>query len=203
MIDLFRYFSKLGNIFLFLSMLAFFVTHAQAEDFKDSIFNPGSLKATDSVSRIKVGDVAPDFTLPDLEGGKVTLSSFRGKKNVVLSFVPAAWTPVCSQQWPGYNIVKDLFEAHDATLIGITVDNIPTLHAWTRQMGGLWFHVASDFWPHGQVASKYGLLRTDGVTERATIIIDKNGLVRFIDVHDINSIPRLENLVKELNRLPK
>jgi peroxiredoxin (alkyl hydroperoxide reductase subunit C) len=45
-----------------------------------------------------------------------------------------------------------MFEENDAILLGITVDNIPTLHAWTRQMGKLWFEVLSDFWPHGSVA---------------------------------------------------
>ncbi len=173
------------------------------EDLKDNIYNPGIMKSTESVPLVKVGDVAPDFSLPDLKGGKVSLSEFKGKKNVVLSFVPAAWTPVCSQQWPGYNLVKEIFEENNATLIGISVDNIPTLHAWTRQMGNLWFHVASDFWPHGAVAKKYGILRSEGITERATIIVDKNGIVRYVDVHDINSIPRLENLVKELAKLPR
>ena len=87
-----------------------------------------------------------------ITGQKVTVSQYRGKKNVVISFVPAAWTPVCSDQWPGYNIVKDLFDKNDAVLLGITVDNIPTLYAWTNQMGKLWFPVLSDFYPHGKVA---------------------------------------------------
>ena len=92
---------------------------------------------------------------------------------MVISFVPAAWTPVCSDQWPGYNIAKDVFDSHDAVLLGITVDNIPTLFAWTRQMGDLWFPVLSDFWPHGRVADSYGVLRGDGVSERALFVIDK------------------------------
>ena len=116
-------------------------------------------------------------TLPclQLQGKKVTLSQFKGKKNVVLSFVPAAWTPVCSDQWPGYVFAKKLFEEQDAIVLGITVDNVPTLHAWTRQMGELWFPVLSDFWPHGAVADTYGVLRSDGTTERALLIIDKKG----------------------------
>ncbi|MDD3471227.1 MAG: peroxiredoxin [Syntrophaceae bacterium] len=194
--------SKIIN-FLFVLLLSFQVSSAQSEDLKDSLYHPGILKSTDSSLLIKVGDAAPDFSLPDLKGGKVSLGDFKGKQNVVLSFVPAAWTPVCSQQWPGYNLVKDIFDENNATLIGITVDNIPTLHAWTRQMGNLWFHVASDFWPHGEVARKYGILRSDGVSERATVLIDKNGVVSYVEVHDINAIPRLEDLVKELSKLPK
>ena len=119
----------------------------------------------------------------------------------MISFVPAAWTPVCSDQWPGYNIVKDLFDQHDAVLLGITVDNIPTLFSWTNQMGKLWFPVLSDFWPHGQTAKKYGVMRTDGVAERALFVIDKKGIIRYIDVHNINERPPLEALAKELEKL--
>ncbi len=154
-----------------------------------------------SAPKLKVGDTAPDFSLPDLSGNKVSLGSYRGRKNVVISFVPAAWTPVCSQQWPGYNIAKDLFDKYDAELIGISVDNVPTLAAWTGQMGEIWFPVLSDFWPHGKVAALYGVLREDGVSERALFVIDKGGVIRYVDVHDINALPKLEDLATELEKL--
>ncbi|HPG70542.1 MAG TPA: peroxiredoxin [Syntrophales bacterium] len=174
-------------------------THSEA--YKDNIYSTGGLKPVDSVLKVKVGDRAPDFTLPSIAGQMVALGQYRGKKNVVLSFVPAAWTPVCSDQWPGYNIVKDLFDASDAILLGITVDNIPTLYAWTNQMGHLWFPVLSDFYPHGKVAEAYGVLRSDGTAERALFVIDKKGGIRWIDVHDINKRPPLESLVRELGKL--
>jgi len=181
----------------------FSAAYGKSEGFGGGIYDPGKLKPTDSGSIVKKGDKAPDFILPSISGNKVTLSEFRGKKNVVLSFVPAAWTPVCSQQWPGYNIAKDIFDKSDAVLIGISVDNIPTLYAWTKQMGELWFPVVSDFWPHGAVAKTYGVLRDDGTTERALFIIDKQGIIRYIDVHDINTMPKLEDLAKELEKLQK
>jgi peroxiredoxin (alkyl hydroperoxide reductase subunit C) len=163
----------------------------------------GILKPRDSQLKVRVGDPAPDFTLPALSGEKITLSRYKGGKNVVLSFIPAAWTPVCSDQWPGYNIIKELFEKHQAVLLGITVDNLPTLFAWTNQMGTLWFPVLSDFWPHGQVADRYGVLRSDGTAERTLVVIDKKGIIRYIDVHDINKRPRLETLVQELEKLER
>ena len=182
-------------------------THGQSPDFKENIFQVGKLKPTDSRLKVMVGDRSPEFTLPAVRGDKVTLSQYRGKKNVVISFVPAAWTPVCSVQWPGYNIAKEFFDQNNAVLLGITVDNIPTLYAWTKQMcmggGNLWFPVLSDFYPHGAVANKFGVLRSDGVSERALFIIDKKGVIRFIDVHDINKRPRLEVLVKEMQKLNK
>jgi peroxiredoxin (alkyl hydroperoxide reductase subunit C) len=175
-----------------------------AQTLKDMIYDPGVLKPIDSTLKVKVGQPAPDFTLPSVGGEKIRLSHFRGKKNVVISFVPAAFTPVCSDQWPGYNMARDLFEQHEAVLLGITVDNIPTLFAWTRQMGPeLWFPVLSDFWPHGAVASKYGLLRSDGVSERALIFIDKKGVIREILVSDINKRPDLEQCAISLEKLDK
>jgi peroxiredoxin (alkyl hydroperoxide reductase subunit C) len=171
--------------------------------YKDNIFNPGQLKPIDSKLKVSVGEPAPDFTLPAVAGKDITLSQFQGVKNVVISFVPAAWTPVCSDQWPGYNIVKEMFDQNDAVLLGITVDNIPTLYAWTKQMGKLWFPVLSDFWPHGAVADRYGVLRSDGVSERALIFIDKKGIIRDIQVNDINKRPDLESCAINLEKMNK
>ncbi len=190
----------LGVLSAFISVqMAFAISDA----YKGNIYQMGALKPVDSVLKVKIGQPAPDFTLPSVSGEKISLSQYRGKKNVVLSFVPAAWTPVCSDQWPGYNIAKDIFTQNDAILLGITVDNIPTLFAWTNQMGQLWFPVLSDFWPHGGVAKKYGVLRSNGVSERALFVIDKNGIIRYIDVHDINKRPPLEDLAAALEKLKK
>ena len=175
--------------------------YSQTDILKDNIYNPGNLKPVDSTLKVKVGQKAPDFTLPSLSGERISLSRFKCKKHVVLSFVPAAWTPVCSDQWPGYNIVQDIFEQYDAILLGITVDNIPTLFAWTNQMGDLWFPVLSDFWPHGKLADSYGFLRSDGVSERAIFVIDKSGILRYAHVSDINKRPRLEDIIHALEEI--
>ena len=182
-------------------LVAISTAHARSEAFKENIYNPGQLKPVDSVVKVKPGDMAPDFSLEAVSGEMVNLSDYRGKKNVMISFVPAAWTPVCSDQWPGYNIARPFFEKYDAVLLGITVDNIPTLFAWTRQMGELWFPVLSDFWPHGAVASDYGVLRSDGTTERALIFIDKTGRVSSVFVGDINVRPKLEVVVEGLKAM--
>jgi peroxiredoxin (alkyl hydroperoxide reductase subunit C) len=198
---------RLANLILIAGILSVFVSvpmaFAISDAYKGNIYQTGTLKPIDSVLKVKEGVQAPNFSLPSVSGEKVSLSQFRGKKNVVLSFVPAAWTPVCSDQWPGYNIAKDIFNQYDAILLGITVDNIPTLFAWTNQMGQLWFPVLSDFWPHGAVAKKYGVLRSSGVSERALFVIDKKGMIRYIDVHDINKRPPLEDLAAALEKLIK
>jgi peroxiredoxin len=183
-------------------LLSIFVpAHAQEDFFYQSLYDLGQLKPNDSILKVKAGQEAPDFTLPSVSGKKISLKDYRGKKNVVLSFVPAAWTPVCSHQWPGYIIAKETFDESDTVLLGITVDNLPTLFAWTRQMGQVWFEVLSDFWPHGAVADAYGVLRSDGVTERALFFIDKNGIINAIAVMDINQKPDMKNCAAELEKL--
>jgi peroxiredoxin len=195
-----------GSLFLSLGLLFTAMLVPAAGDCQGSvppelIFTPGVLKSVDSTLRVAVGDKAPSFDLPAIDGSRVSLAQYAGKKNVLLSFVPAAWTPVCSGQWPGYNLAHALFEKHDTVLVGISVDNLPTLHAWVKEMGGLWFPVVSDFWPHGALAQAYGILRPQGVTERALVLIDKQGVIRYIDVHDINTRPDLGVLAAELDRL--
>ncbi|TVM32298.1 peroxiredoxin [Oceanidesulfovibrio marinus] len=167
----------------------------------DELYQVGHLPPTDSELKVKVGDMAPDFTLPSIQGEDVTLSDYRGKKNVVLSFVPAAFTPVCSDQWPGYCLAEPLFKKQDAMLLGISEDNIPSLYAWTSEMPNLWFPVLSDFWPHGEVAKKYGILRSSGMAERALFVIDKQGVIRYIEIHDINTRPDLGKLMNALEEV--
>jgi peroxiredoxin len=198
-----KHFTQLSAVLLVI--LLFFCTSTMVfpQVSKKDIYDLGRLKPIDSVLKVKVGEPAPDFVLPSVSGKKISLSQFFGEKNVVLSFVPAAFTPVCSQQFPGYSIVKDVFNETDTVLLGITVDNIPTLHAWTRQMGTVWFHVLSDFWPHGAVAKKYGVFRSDGYTERAVFIVDKEGIIRFIQVSDINKKPDPKVCALELKKLGK
>jgi peroxiredoxin (alkyl hydroperoxide reductase subunit C) len=194
---------KCFKIILLLITMAVMGNYAfgLSEAFKSNIYNPGQLKPVDSTLKLNVGEKVPDFTLPSVSREVISLNQFKGKKHVVISFVPAAWTPVCSDQWPGYNIVKEIFDQHNAILLGITVDNIPTLFAWTKQMGKLWFPVLSDFWPHGKVADMFGVLRSDGVSERALFVIDKEGILRYAHVSDINIRPDLQDLVKELEKL--
>jgi peroxiredoxin (alkyl hydroperoxide reductase subunit C) len=194
-------FCAAGLGILFTSLPAHRAVSATSELFEGRLYETEKQKPVDSEAGLKVGDPAPDFTLPSLSGEQKSLAQFLGVKNVVISFVPAAWTPVCSEQWPGYNVVKDLFEQNDATLLGISVDSVPTLYSWTEHMGGVWFSVLSDFWPHGQVAQKYGVLRTNGTSERALFVVDKQGIIRYIDIHDINERPKLETLIHELEKL--
>jgi len=89
----------------------------------------------------------------------------------------------------------------NAQVLGISVDHIPCLQAWAESLEGITYPLLSDFWPHGEVAEKYGVLRSDGKSERAIFIIDKEGVIQYIDIHDIDDQPDNEVLFAELERI--
>jgi peroxiredoxin len=119
---------------------------------------------------------APDFTLPDAEGKPVSLSNFRGK-NVVLAFYPSDWSPVCTSQLSLYQETLDDIRSQSAEVIGVSVDGRWSHKAWAEQHH-ITFPLLSDQWPHGAVAQQYGVLRQEGVSERALFFIDKDGVIR-------------------------
>jgi peroxiredoxin len=91
----------------------------------------------------------------------------------------------------------------DAQVLGISVDSTDTNNAWAKSLGVNWVLLLSDFWPHGEVAQQYGVLRPQGFTERATFIVDKDGVIRYAHVYDINELPDNEPLfevLEEINR---
>jgi glutaredoxin len=94
-----------------------------------------------------------------------------------------------------------LFEGMNVQVLGISVDHIPCLKAWAESLGGITYPLLSDFWPHGAVAMKYGVLRSEGYTERAIFIIDPAGVIRYIDIHDIDDQPSNEVLFEELAKI--
>ena len=93
------------------------------------------------------------------------------------------------------------FEGCDAQVVGISIDSTYANRAWAHQLGGLSYPLLSDFYPHGHVAEAYGVLRPQGMAERAIFVIDKSGTVRYIDVHEISEPPDEEQILGELRKL--
>lgn len=85
--------------------------------------------------------------------------------------------------------------------MGISIDTKPSSAKWVESLGGLNYPVLSDFWPHGEVSKKYGVLRPEGFSERAIFIVDKDGVIRYIDVHDIAEQPDEEQIFDELRKI--
>jgi len=86
-------------------------------------------------------------------------------------------------------------------ILGISVDHVPCLTAWADSLGSIHYPLLSDFWPHGLVASQYGVMRVEGHSERAIFIIDKDGIIQYIDIHDIGDQPDNDVLFAELARI--
>ncbi|MBV9450951.1 MAG: peroxiredoxin [Streptosporangiaceae bacterium] len=134
---------------------------------------------------VEVGEQAPDFELTDQHGTPVRLSSFRGSKNVVLVFYPLAFSGVCTGELCAMRDDFPEVSRDDVELLTVSVDSTFVLRTWSEQQG-FSFGLLSDFWPHGAVASAYGVFDADrGVAVRGTFVIDKSGIVRWKVVHPI------------------
>ena len=126
---------------------------------------------------ITVGDEAPDFTLKDHAGNDVTLSSFRGKHNVVLVFYPFTFSGICTGELCELRDDPSAFAGADAQVIALSCNARHAQAQWVEQEGFA-FPVLSDFWPHGEVAKAYGVFNDElGCANRATFVIDKAGKV--------------------------
>ena len=86
-------------------------------------------------------------------------------------------------------------------VLGISVDSTDCLRAWADSLGGITYPLLSDFWPHGRVAECYGVLRPVGSSERAIFVIDKQGIIRYVDVHDVKQQPDNDLLFRVLAEL--
>jgi peroxiredoxin len=93
------------------------------------------------------------------------------------------------------------FEKLNAQVLGISVDHVPCLKAWAKSLGGISFPLLSDFGPLAAVAKKYGVKRKEGFSERAIFVLDKFGIIRYIDIHDIKDRPKNKILFAELNKV--
>ena len=154
-----------------------------------------------STRTLKVGDIAPDFTLPSHNEGRLNLQWYRGRKNVVLAFYPGDWTPVCTAQIPEYHTLLGRFAEMQTQVLGISVDSVPCHVAWAKSIGGLSFPLMSDYFPHGEIARLYGVLSERGFAERVVLLVDKSGVIRYIDNVDLAKIPSTDRLFEELAKL--
>ncbi len=150
---------------------------------------------------LKVGDTAPDFTLKTAEKNDWHLADLRGKKNVVLAFVPFAFSGTCSAQLPSYEADLSRFKDFDAEVVSISMDSTYALDAWEKSMHTS-FPLLSDFYPQGKVVDLYGVRHPVGMAERALFVIDKEGIIRYIEIqHSPGEMPDNEDLFEALRKL--
>jgi mycoredoxin-dependent peroxiredoxin len=140
---------------------------------------------------VEVGQQAPDFELKDQHGTPVRLSSFRGKKNVVLVFYPLAFSGVCTGELTAMRDEFPEVTRDDVELLTVSVDSGYALRAWS-DAEHFEFSLLSDFWPHGDVARSYGVFDDNrGIATRGTFIIDTDGVVRW---KVVNPVPQARDI---------
>ena len=134
---------------------------------------------------LKPGDTAPDFTLPSTVGEKVTLSDYKGKKNVILLFYPLDFSPVCSVETKQCAEMLPTKGSADVEVLGISVDSLWAHKAFAAQQG-IQYPLLADFHPKGAVSEKYGVYLADkGLSARTAFIIGKDGKIKDVVASDI------------------
>ena len=154
-----------------------------------------------AAAKVGVGKKAKDFTLRDQNANEFQLTKFRGKR-VLLSFHPLAWTGICARQMKSLERNKAKFDALNTVAVGLSVDSVPCKEAWAKSLKIKKTRLLADFWPHGGVAKKYGILRDkNGISERANIIVDERGKIAFFKVYPIKQLPKIGEILKALKNL--
>ena len=132
---------------------------------------------------IQVGEQAPDFTLRDQNNEEFTLSSYRGSKAVLIVFYPLAFTGICTGELCAVRDDIQAFENEDVLTVSISVDSVYS-HKIFAEREGYEFPLLADFWPHGEVAQRYGVFNeVAGIANRGTFLVDKDGIVRFAEMN--------------------
>ncbi len=132
---------------------------------------------------IQVGEQAPEFTLRDQNNQEVTLSSFRGRKAVLVIFYPLAFTGICTGELCAVRDDLASFQNDDVQVVTLSVDS-PYAHKIFAEREGFEFPLLSDFWPHGGVAQAYGVFNEQaGIANRGTFLVDRHGVVRFAEMN--------------------
>jgi peroxiredoxin len=141
---------------------------------------------------LSIGSTVPDFNLKNQHGEEVSLSSFKGNKNVVVLFYPFAFSGICTGELCGLRDDLGSFQNENVELLAISCDPMYSLKAYAEKENYK-FSLLSDFWPHGDIAKKYDVFNAErGCATRGTFIIDKTGVLRWSVT---NSIGDARNLV--------
>jgi peroxiredoxin len=141
---------------------------------------------------LTIGNPAPTFELPNQHGEKISLASFKAKKNVVVLFYPFAFSGTCTGELCAIRDDLNAFQNDEVQLLAISCDPMHAQRAFAEKEGYK-FPVLSDFWPHGTIAKEYGVFEeARGCANRGTFIIDKAGILRW---QVINGMGDARNIV--------
>jgi peroxiredoxin len=156
--------------------------------------------STGSQAAPRLGELAPDFTLASTANTQVTLSSWRGRSNVLLAFFPLAFTSVCSREMCEFYENIDRFQTVSTQVYGISVDSVPTLKEF-QYKNGMQTEMLSDF--KRDVSRAYGVLDENRFySRRSYFLIDKQGVLRWSHVEADNSYKRdIPELFEQISKI--
>ena len=143
------------------------------------------------------GKKLKDFKLKDQNGQDFHLGDYKGEK-VLLFFHPLAWTTLCAQQMESLEKSKKALDKLNTVAVGLSIDSVPCKAAWARSLKIKNTKLLADFWPHGGVAKSLGMLRAEGVSERANIIVDEAGRIMWVKVYPIRQLPDIGEILTAL-----
>jgi len=150
---------------------------------------------------MEIGQTVPDFTLKNQHGESITLSSYRGRSNVALVFYPFAFSRVCTGELCEIRDSLADFATASAEVLAISCDHFFSLRAYA-EADGFTFSLLSDFWPHGEVSRALGQFdEKAGCSARATMIIDRDGVLRWQVRNAIPDARKLDDYRQALNDL--
>lgn len=153
---------------------------------------------------LEIGQKAPDFKLINTDRKEVTLENFKGK-NLVLFFFPMAWTSTCTKQMCTVQEDYSVYSELNTEVVGVSVDTIFALKRYGEDYK-ISFPLLSDF--NKQMIRDYDIVHEDfilgykDVAKRATFVIDKNGILQYIEVlPKLGDFPDMEKLKAVLKRI--
>ena len=166
------------------------------------------VSGAEQVVTLRVGDAAPDFNLPMLlKGvkGRFRLGEWVEKQNMVVTFYPLNWEDASARQVVEYQAQREKYVALGAEFVTVSVDSIMNTTAWEREIGPFDFPMCSDFWPHGEVCARYGVLRESGpwagASERAVFVVDRNGRIVFRRIYGSDDVVSLDEVFPVLDKI--
>ncbi len=152
------------------------------------------------VRPLPAGSSIPRVQLPDEGGTMVDVASIEGP--ILLAFHPHAWMPTCREHILALESRSEEFREAGVTVFGVSTDPVPTKRAWAEALELEFVHLLSDFWPHGEVSRDFGVFHEgEGVAERASVLIDADGMVRFSCVHPTEESPSLDEIIAQVQAL--
>lgn len=149
---------------------------------------------------MKVGDIIPDFSLKNQNNEKFHFYDIKDKM-ILLSFHPLAWTDVCAKQMQSLEENFDVLSNFGVLPVGISVDSDSTKKAWAEELGIEKTQLLADFWPHGNLAKKLGILdEQKGVSSRVNILVAENKEILFMKIYELSVVPNIDEITDFIKR---